>query len=338
MVLNPNEDAPEGERRPAAELTLAGGTTTAALPTAAPPAPAGVNENGGAAEERGPLPVRPAGWGMSAPADPPAPLARVEPAARPWAADLPAAPADAPAPHPVPEGRATPLMPIPPAAPPVVAAPPGVVSPWAAPVVAPGAPAPPAVIPLPVVSAPIPPPSAAPVVSAPAANVVTPGTTPPPGALVLLSDEEVIMQLGALYLTNKRAILYAPTILRAAFLPDIDAVGTVTERSGGWMLILGLLLLVLAAAAAYVGVTQPGGDLQLGDLYRASPLLVAVPLALLGLLTLASYFFWVKRSLFLSVGGRPLIVVSVSGWSPKKLEPVDSFVNAFSQAKDRARG
>jgi hypothetical protein len=36
------------------------------------------------------------------------------------------------------------------------------------------------------------------------------------------------------------------------------------------------------------------------------------------------------------VGGRPLIVVSLSGWSNKKLEAVDGFVNAFSQAKDQA--
>ena len=53
-------------------------------------------------------------------------------------------------------------------------------------------------------------------------------------------------------------------------------------------------------------------------------------------LLLASYFFWVKKSLFLSVGGRPLIVISLSGWSPKRLEGVDTFINAFSQAKNSA--
>ena len=56
--------------------------------------------------------------------------------------------------------------------------------------------------------------------------------------MVLLPQEEVVTQLGALYLTNKRVILYAPTILRAAFLRDVDAVGTLTERSSGWTLSL----------------------------------------------------------------------------------------------------
>jgi len=174
-------------------------------------------------------------------------------------------------------------------------------------------------------------PSPHPPIQAPQSRV----QNPPSGALVLLAGEEVIMQLGALYLTNRRTILYAPAILRAAFLKDVDAVGTVTERSGGLMLILGLLGIGLAALAAYTGITQPSAELGLGDLYHAPPLLVAAPLALLGLLALASYFFWVKRSLFLSVGGRPLIVVSISGWSSSKLAAVDSFVNAFSMAKDR---
>jgi hypothetical protein len=172
---------------------------------------------------------------------------------------------------------------------------------------------------------------------APAPAPASKEAPPPTGALVLLPGEEVIMHLGALYLTNKRAILYAPTILRAAFLRDVDAIGTVTERAGGWMLLFGLLAVALAGGAIYLGVTAPGSDLVLGDLFRANPFVVAVPLALLGLLMLASYFFWVKRSLFLSVGGRPLIVVSISGWSGKKLESVDSFVNAFSQAKERER-
>ncbi|MDQ2809509.1 MAG: hypothetical protein M3Z04_21750, partial [Chloroflexota bacterium] len=185
-------------------------------------------------------------------------------------------------------------------------------------------------------------PTAPPVVTPPvvlAAPVAAPPPTttakPPTGALVLLPGEEVLMQLGALYLTTRRAILYAPTILRATFLRDVDAVGTVTERSGGWMFLIGLISLGAGAAAAYVGLTQPGIAWQLGEFFQASPLLIAIPLIVLGLFTLASYFFWVKRSLFLSVGGRPLIVVSVTGWSAKKLEPVDQFVNAFSAAKDR---
>jgi hypothetical protein len=175
----------------------------------------------------------------------------------------------------------------------------------------------------------VPPP--APLVTAPAAPAPA---APPTGALVLLRGEEVVIQLGALYLTNKRAILYAPTILRAAFLRDIDAIGTITERSSGWMLLFGLLGLALAAVSAYIGISQPSAEFKLGELYSASPVLLAIPLALIGILALASYFFWIKRSLFLSVGGRPLIVVSISGWSGKKLTAVDSFVNAFSQAKE----
>ncbi len=179
------------------------------------------------------------------------------------------------------------------------------------------------------------PPAVAPAV---ATSVPTVAVKPPPtGALVLLPGEEVLLQLGALYLTTRRAILYAPTILRAAFLHDIDAVGTVTERSGGWMFLIGLVSLGAGAAAAYVGLTQPGITWQLGELLQANPLLIAIPLLALGLFTLAGYFFWVKRSLFLSVGGRPLIVISVTGWNAKKLEPVDQFVNAFSAAKDRER-
>ena len=62
--------------------------------------------------------------------------------------------------------------------------------------------------------------------------------------------------------------------------------------------------------------------------------LLTLFLAALGIFLLLTYFFWIKKSLFLAVGGRPLIVISLSGWSPKKLEGVDTFVNAFSQAKD----
>ncbi len=198
----------------------------------------------------------------------------------------------------------------------------------AAPAPAPAAPPPPAVTPI--AYAP------APAVAPAAGELISTAPPPPTGALILLPDEDVIMQLGALYLTNKRAILYAPTILRSAFLRDIDAVGTVTERSSGWMLLLALLALALTAAALYAGLAQPGLELKVGDVYSASPLLLAIPLAIIGVLTLASYFFWVKRSLFLSVGGRPLIVVSISGWSGRKLTTVDAFVNAFSQAKDAA--
>jgi hypothetical protein len=328
MASNANEDtsksgdaadpvlSPSPTRSPDADVP--GGIAASEMPpyytiTAPPPAAPDLSEP---VDSTAPLPVRPAG--RIAPAKPDVGSGHGENGAT---APVSAAPAakDVPAP-----------------------------APWTVSNVAPPPPAqiytPP---PAPAFSAPAPPaepePVAAPVLLTEAAPLEplpapAPAPTPPPtGALVLLPGEEVIMQLGALYLTNKRAILYAPTILRAAFLRDVDAIGTVTERAGGWMLLFGLLAVALAGGAIYLGVTQPGNDLVLGDLFRANPFVVAVPLALLGLLMLASYFFWVKRSLFLSVGGRPLIVVSISGWSGKKLESVDSFVNAFSQAKERER-
>jgi hypothetical protein len=152
--------------------------------------------------------------------------------------------------------------------------------------------------------------------------------------LVLLPEEEVVNQLGALYLTNRRVILYAPSILRAAFLRDIDAIGTLTERASGWSLILAVLFLAAAGVTGYLasGRTVPWSDWPL--LSQVPTWALPAVLAALGLLLLAAYFLWVKKSLFLSVGGRPLIVVSLSGWSAKKLEGVDTFVNAFSQARD----
>ena len=51
--------------------------------------------------------------------------------------------------------------------------------------------------------------------------------------------------------------------------------------------------------------------------------------ALVGLALLVLYFVWIKRTLFVSVSGRPLITVSVSDWNSRKLEGMDGFVNAF---------
>src|SRR5205823_7677396 len=48
----------------------------------------------------------------------------------------------------------------------------------------------------------------------------------PRGAVEMLPNESVVFQLGALYLTNKRVILLAPSVLRLAFLRDVDAIGT----------------------------------------------------------------------------------------------------------------
>jgi hypothetical protein len=200
-------------------------------------------------------------------------------------------------------------------------------------------PAPPAsdavVVPVPVdapapawTTAPAPPPVAAPATGArPAASTTA-------GAMVLLPGEEVITQLGALYLTNKRVILYAPSILRAAFLRDVDAVGTLTERASGWSLFFALLFLGLAAVSAFVMLTQNQVAFSIGSILQLPMWLLALGFAALGGVLLGTYFFWVKKSLFLSVGGRPLIVISLSGWSPKRLEGVDAFINTFSQAKD----
>ena len=153
---------------------------------------------------------------------------------------------------------------------------------------------------------------------------------------MLLPGEEVITQLGALYLTNKRVILYAPSILRAAFLRDVDAVGTLTERATGWSLFFALLFLGLAAVSAFVMLTQNQVAFSVGSAVQLPMWLLALGFAAVGGVLLGTYFFWVKKSLFLSVGGRPLIVISLSGWSPKRLEGVDTFVNTFSQAKDAA--
>lgn len=156
----------------------------------------------------------------------------------------------------------------------------------------------------------------------------------PRGAIELLSQESVAFQLGALYLTNKRVILLAPSVVRAAFLRDLDAVGTVTERASGWSLFSGIALFALAAVAFYADKARSDFETTYPMLYIINPSIIAAGLAILGLALLLLYFFWVKRSLFLSVKGRPLITVSVSGWNSRKLEGMDAFLNAFFQMKD----
>jgi hypothetical protein len=71
-------------------------------------------------------------------------------------------------------------------------------------------------------------------------------------------------------------------------------------------------------------------------LYTVDPLYVGIVLAVAGLVLLVMYFLWVKRTLFVSVSGRPLITVSVADWTPRKLEGMDGFVNTFFQMKDAA--
>ena len=156
----------------------------------------------------------------------------------------------------------------------------------------------------------------------------------PRGAVEMLPNESVVFQLGALYLTNKRVILLAPSVLRTAFLRDVDAIGTLTERASGWSFFFGLLMLAIAGGSIYLSFARLQLEQQLDILYRVDPLIVAAVLGIFAIYLLANYFFWVKRTLFLSVGGRPLITVSITDWNTRKLAGMDSFINAFSQVKD----
>lgn len=166
------------------------------------------------------------------------------------------------------------------------------------------------------------------------------GPLVPRGALELLPGESVVFQLGALYLTTKRVILLAPSVVRSAFVRDIDAVGTFTERSSAWVPIFGVLLLALSAGGFYIIATQQEWRATLSllfDLGIMLPILAGL-LGLWSLFLLARYFFWSKRTLFVSVKGRPLITVSIADWNQRKLEGMDSFVNAFFGIKDLMTG
>jgi len=177
---------------------------------------------------------------------------------------------------------------------------------------------------------------AAPMVSASGAQSSS-SRVVPKGAIELLPEESVVFQLGALYLTNKRVILLAPSVIRAAFLRDVDAVGTLTERSSGWSLFFGLVLLGLAAAGVFLSVSRAQFEANLSLLYVINPLFIGIGLGAIGLILIIMYFVWVKRTLFVSVSGRPLITVSVADWNSRKLEGMDGFVNAFFQVKDMIR-
>jgi hypothetical protein len=166
------------------------------------------------------------------------------------------------------------------------------------------------------------------------------GPLVPRGALELLPGESIAFQLGALYLTTKRVILLAPSVVRSAFVRDIDAVGTFTERASAWVPIFGFVLLGLSGLGFYGMVSQAQLRSTFPLLASWGPILpiVAGILALWGLFLLARYFFWVKRTLFVSVKGRPLITVSIADWNHQKLEGMDSFVNAFFGIKDLMTG
>lgn len=166
------------------------------------------------------------------------------------------------------------------------------------------------------------------------------GKQTPRGALELLPQESVAFQLGALYLTTKRVILLAPSVIRSAFIRDIDAVGTFTERASGWYLFGSLLMLAAAGLGAFLSFAAPaqGFQLQFPWLFIVNPIWFSLLLVAGAVLTLVRYFFHVKRTLFISVRGRPLITVSIADWNTRKLEGMDSFVNAFFQIKDHMTG
>jgi hypothetical protein len=166
------------------------------------------------------------------------------------------------------------------------------------------------------------------------------GKQPPRGALELLPQETVAYQLGALYLTTKRVILLAPSVIRSAFIRDIDAVGTFTERASGWYLFGGVMLLAAAGLSVYLSLARQSLGLEVNNrwLYLIDPIFFALLLLAGGVLLLVRYFLHVKRTLFISVRGRPLITVSIADWNTRKLEGMDSFVNAFFQIKDHMTG
>lgn len=165
------------------------------------------------------------------------------------------------------------------------------------------------------------------------------------GRIELLPNEEIIYHLGALYLTNKRVLLYAPTVLRAAFLRDVDAMGMATERLSSGVFIVGLLMMVAAGLTGLLIFFDARGELaadsplksalvNVRDFLPVSLEWVAVAVAALGLFFVVSYFLYVNKSLFVSVHGRPLITVSISGYRPRNLDEVDNFINALAAAKD----
>jgi len=165
------------------------------------------------------------------------------------------------------------------------------------------------------------------------------------GRIELLPNEEIIYHLGALYLTNKRVLLYAPTVLRAAFLRDVDGMGMATERLSGGVFILGLAMMVLAGLTGLLIFFDARQELAADSPLKSAltnvrdflplPLeWVAIVVAALGVFFLVSYFLYVSKSLFVSVHGRPLITVSISGYRPRNLDDVDSFINALAAAKD----
>lgn len=158
------------------------------------------------------------------------------------------------------------------------------------------------------------------------------------GALDMLPGESVEFQLGDLYLTTKRVLLLAPGTLRSAFLADIDAAGTYTQRASQWILLLALGCVASALLVIYAAFNRLELARYIASLSSLDAWWLAVPLLALGGYLLTFYILHEKRTLFVSVKGRPLITVSISAWNPGRFAPLDEFVNAFFRTKDLTSG
>ena len=163
------------------------------------------------------------------------------------------------------------------------------------------------------------------------------GPLTPRGALELLPGESISYQIGALYLTTKRVILLAPSVVRSAFIRDIDAVGTFTEKSSAVLLALACLLFAVVGGGVYLSFnSDAAASLPVVD--ALPPWIISLALLFPALFLLLRYLVWSKRTLFVSVKGRPLITVSIADWDKKKLDSMDEFVNSFFQIKDLMTG
>jgi hypothetical protein len=163
--------------------------------------------------------------------------------------------------------------------------------------------------------------------------LISSGLSEPDQTLELLPNESLVYQLGGLYLTSKRVILLAHGEIRSAFLHDIDAAGTRTERASVLNLLLGLLF--LGASAGALITMLAGADQQMPLPGKYSLAAVAGLALILGLFLLGRYFLWVRRTLFVSVKGHPIIELSVSNWESRISRDMDAFVNRLFQIKDQ---
>ena len=185
----------------------------------------------------------------------------------------------------------------------------------------------------------VPPPQSRPIPPArgnPTGPLISPGPSQLAPALELLPNESLLYQLGELYLTNKRVILLGHGGVRSAFVRDIDAAGTRTDRASLLNLITGLLFLAVSATLLFTMLSVQGTQTPVLGPY-GPPILGAVAL-ILGLFLLGRYFLWVRRTLFVSVRGHPIIELSVSNWESRIPADMDAFVNQLFHIKDQMVG